>query len=694
MNTIFLGFVNRAVTAGWLVLAVIILRQLLRRAPRSVHCLLWAAVAVRLLLPFSIESPVSLVPTTQAVVPETVQAGHPVVQTGIPAVNSQVSDYMQSHYFEGVTAPAGTAIQVTDVLSVIWLTGMAVLLLYCLGTYLHMRSHLRTAVRLRDNLWQSEWVDSPFVLGLFRPRIYLPFRLDEETLQQVEAHERAHIARGDHVWKVLAFLLLAVHWFHPLLWVAYLLFCRDLEYACDERVIRQLDGKGRKQYSDALLRCASPRRSVAPCPVAFGETGVGGRIRNVLRYRKPAFWVAVIAAIALIVTAVCFLTDPPVKTGEQWLRTRRSGNLIGSEIMVSYNQSGITSYNTPLSEGQRKELASLLRGLSDEQLTDGGAQVGNPSGWSLYFPDGQVTLSLGTASLSRSGIVLLTFRHQQTWIHSPELEAFLRQVLPDTPLVWRCPYEDGKPQAALTIHAAFFYDDLDLSYTSGAFDVGTLPEYIMSSGNGGSTIAGTVRLSPGQTAVWTPQDLDTDGSPRSDSFHLAWHAPNIANPRSTEVNVSALPVTEGGKVTAVDYCITVIFNTAPLQFSLDGDALTLSTPYPVFNGFRFDDFYGAERYDIDGDGIEEYCTLGMGPTSGLFTFTMAAQADSQLEYANIFHTDWYNLSFVHRNGKLVVKGVTQDGDEHFFDITIRDGVVILSEKGQDLASWGGFTPKS
>ena len=126
---------------------------------------------------------------------------------------------------------------------------------------------------------------------------------------------------------------------------------------------------------------------------------------------------------------------------------------------------------------------------------------------------------------------------------------------------------------------------------------------------------------------------------------------------------------------------------------MEDHTLTLSTLYPVSNGFRFDDFYGAERYDIDGDGIEEYCTLGMGPTSGLFTFTMAAQADSQLEYANIFHTDWYNLSFVHRNGKLVVKGVTQDGEEHFFDISLRDDAIFLSEKGQDLASWGGFKPK-
>ncbi len=689
MTTVFLGFVNRAVAAGWLVLAVLAVRLILRHSPRWIHCLLWALVAVRLLLPYSVESPVSLVPTMQTVVPQTVYTGHPVIQTGIPAVNSQVAGYVADHYYEGVTVPAGTTAHLADTLSIIWLAGAALLALYSLVTYLRLRFRLRTAVRLRDGLWQSEWADSPFVLGIFRPRIYLPFRMDEETIRLVEAHERAHIARGDHIWKILAFSLLAVCWFHPLLWIAYSLFCRDLETACDERVIRHLDCEGRKRYSQALLRCAAPRRSVAPCPVAFGETGVGGRIRNVLSYKKPAFWMALIAVAALIVTAVCFLTDPPVKTGVQWLRTRRAGNLTGSEIMVSYDQAGITSYNVPLSESQRKELASLLRGLSDSQLTDGGAQAGNPYGWSLYFPKGWASLSLGTASLSRSGYVLLTFQHQQTWIHSPELEAFLLRVLPNTPLVWRCPYEDGKPQAALTVRAAFFFDDLDLTYTSGAFDTGTLPECIK--GNDSvSTTAGSVRLSPGQTAAWTPQDLDKDGSPRSDSFHLSWHAPNVASPRSAEVNVSALPVTEGGRVTAVDYCLTVLRNTAPLQFELDGDELILSTPYPVINNIPFNDFYGAERYDIDGDGVEEYCTMGFGPTSGLFTFTFAAEAGGEVKYVSIFRTDWYQLSFVREGGALKVKAVTRTGGERRFDISVRDRAVVLSENGEELPSWSGF----
>ena len=688
VSGVFLGFVNRSVTAGWLVLAVLALRLVLRRAPRRFHCLLWAAVAVRLVLPFSIQSPVSLIPTTQTVVPETVYSGHPTLQTGIPAVNSQLAAYIGSHYYEGVTVPADTAARLTDVLSALWLAGVAALLVYCVGTWLHMRFRLHTAVRLRDDLWQSEWVDSPFVLGLFRPRIYLPFRLDEGTLSQVEAHERAHIARGDHVWKVLAFALLALHWFHPLLWAAYLLFCRDLEYACDERVISHLDAEGRRRYSDALLRCAAPRRSVAPCPVAFGESGVGGRIRNVLRYRKPAFWVALAAALALIVTAVCFLTDPPVKDSAQWLHTRRPSQLADCELLVNHGGAGLTSYTRPLSQRQREDLSRLLRSVPDSQLTTGMSLVGAPDGWSLYLPRGQVYLSLPEGA-DDGDRVLLIYRAQETWIRDRALADYLRQLLPGPMLTWRCPYENGRPLSSLTISPALACDRLEISYFTGSFAGGTDPRWQDHSDDAAALEAGTVTLGPGEAAVWTPGVLDED-FPQSDSFDLTWFydAGKFSDRRATLV-VSPRPVTDGGTVTAVDYRITVLSGSVPLEYTLADDTLLLTPSYPAINGFPFNDFYGSLRWDVDGDGDVEYCTLGVGPTSGLFTFTFAAQADGQVKYASIFQTEWYDLSFVYLNGVPVVRGVTQDGQEHFFRIRVRNGELILLENGQDLPRWSG-----
>jgi beta-lactamase regulating signal transducer with metallopeptidase domain len=694
MSEIFLGFVNRAVVAGWLVLAVIVLRLLLRRAPRSVVCLLWGVAALRLLLPFSIPSAASLVPSAETVVPASIYSARPVIETGIPVVNSQVSDYLQDHYFEGVTVPAGAAARLTDTLSVLWLAGMALLLLYCLGTYLHLRSRLRTAVRLRDNLWQSEWVDSPFVLGLFRPRIYLPFSLDGDTLAHVEAHERAHIARGDHVWKLLAFLLLAAYWFHPLLWAAYFLFCRDLESACDERVVRDLDGEGRRQYSRALLRCAAPRRRVAPCPVAFGELGVGARIKGVLHYRKPAFWVVLIAVIALIVTAVCFLTDPPVKDGLQWLRTRRSYNLGETSLLISYGPGSQPFYNHALTGEQRRELSRLLRSVTDDQLTDAGFDMEYPPGASLVF-GGSVALSRPMA-ISRPGVVLLYYKGARTYVNSPDLANWLEGVLPGAPLTWRCTYSHGKPDSGLTLYMDFSFISLEIHHATGSFAGGTPPVCVKEADGSIAVTSGCVSVlwDGDHCATWTPPQWDgtAENAPGADTFGLLWA--DRSNPsvyRRAELHVFPMVVSADGQEAVIDWYITPVFSTVPLRYSLEGGDLFLSTPYPVIDRVTFNDFYGAEDFDVDGDGVKERCTMGMGPTSGLFTFTFAAQAGDEVKYASIFNTGWCTPSFVWENGVLKVRGV--DG-ANLYDISVRDRAVILSADGKELPAWGGFPPES
>ena len=310
MEELFLTLVNLSLTASWLVLAVLVLRLLLRKAPRWSFCLLWGLVALRLMFPFSLESPFSLVPSTQPLPREILHTATPQIQSGIPAVNSAVNPILQ----EALAPAAGASVNPTQVwsflLSQIWLAGMVVLLLYALISWLLLKRRLATATLLEDNIRQSEQVGSPFVLGLFRPVIYLPYHIAEEDLTYVLAHERTHIRRLDHWWKLLGFVLLAVYWFHPLMWVAYLLFCRDLEGACDEKAIRALNQEERRGYSTALLNCSIRRRPVAPCPLAFGEAGVKSRVKAVMHYKKPAFWVVVIALIACMGAAVCFLTTP------------------------------------------------------------------------------------------------------------------------------------------------------------------------------------------------------------------------------------------------------------------------------------------------------------------------------------------------------------------------------------------------
>ena len=311
METVFIKILNMSIAAGWMILAVILLRSLLKRAPKALRCFLWLLVGIRLVIPFSWESVWSLIPSSDVVGNDILYSETPAIHSGIDlldqAVNPVLSGSLAPDTFQSVNpmqVAAGLA-------SMVWVFGTAVLLLYSAVSYLRLRRRLFDAVRLRDNIWQSEKAASPFVLGLFRPRIYLPYHLSEPAISHVIAHEQAHIQRHDHWIKPIAFLILTVYWFHPLVWLAYILLCRDIELACDERVIKDMDLENKKEYSEALLSCSVPRHTIAACPLAFGEAGVRLRIKNVLNHKKPAFWLILAALLSCVVLSVCFLTNPP-----------------------------------------------------------------------------------------------------------------------------------------------------------------------------------------------------------------------------------------------------------------------------------------------------------------------------------------------------------------------------------------------
>lgn len=327
MSDIFLRIVGLSWQAGVLALVVMAARLVLRRAPKWAICMLWALVAVRLVLPFSLQSPVSLQaeqsPVTAALyeLPQTRTAAADV--SVLPAAPTE--PLPATTPAEPVTAQpavqAARPVVTLELLAAVWLAGVVMMLTYMLASYLRIYHRVRTAVRLEDNVYRCGQWGTPFVLGLFRPRIYVPEGMDGADLPQVLAHERCHIRRGDHAVKPLAFLLLAVHWFNPVLWAAYILLGRDMENACDERVLRGLDAPGRAAYSRALVSCAVRERPAAVCPLAFGETAVKERVKNALSYKKPAIWAAVLLAIAAAIIAVCFLTSPdrqeePVPSGD------------------------------------------------------------------------------------------------------------------------------------------------------------------------------------------------------------------------------------------------------------------------------------------------------------------------------------------------------------------------------------------
>lgn len=335
MTGIFLKILNMSISAGWLVLAVILLRFLLRKAPKWVGVLLWGIVGVRLLCPFSVESALSLVPSAETISPEIMTDPSPTIQTGVPAINSAVNPVIGQSLAPAPGASANPLQIWIPVLSCIWVTGVAVLLAYTAISYWRLHRKVATAVLLRDNIFQSEKVSSPFVLGMIRPKIYLCFQMDGQKLEYVVAHEQAHIRRRDHWWKPLGFLLLTIHWFNPLMWLAYVLLCRDIESACDEKVIKELGNEQRADYSQALLACSVSRRMIAACPLAFGETGVKKRVRSVLSYRKPAFWIIVVSAIICVIAAVCFLTDPVKKYDTLvWAQELSAKEITSAQLVV------------------------------------------------------------------------------------------------------------------------------------------------------------------------------------------------------------------------------------------------------------------------------------------------------------------------------------------------------------------------
>ena len=310
LPALFLKLLNMSISASWLVLAVILLRLVMKKAPKWMTCALWAMVAFRLVMPFSIESIFSLIPSTQTLPPEMITGNRFEIDSGIPVINHQINDVVLDSYYEGVTVPVDHGFDMMSTASLVWLIGMALLMLYTLGSYLHLRHKVKASIRLRDNIYLCDYIETPFILGIIRPKIYLPSSLEQSQWPHVIAHEQAHLKRRDHWWKPLGFLLLCIHWFNPLLWLAYILLCRDIELACDEKVIRELGDHSKKAYSEALLECSMPRYLIAACPLAFGEVGVKERVKSILNYKKPAFWVILIALILCITAAVCFLTDP------------------------------------------------------------------------------------------------------------------------------------------------------------------------------------------------------------------------------------------------------------------------------------------------------------------------------------------------------------------------------------------------
>lgn len=347
MEELFLKILNMSITAGWLVIAVVIFRFIMEKAPKWLTCIMWALVGIRLVCPFSFESMLSLVPSAETVPPDIVYSPAPTIHSGIAALNSTVNPIISEQFAPNVGDSANPLQIITFAASVIWIAGMAAMLVYCLISGLKIKKSVAASVETEKNIFICDGISSPFILGLFKPKIYLPSDIPDEEKEYVIAHEKAHIKRLDHFWKPLGFILLSVYWFNPLMWVAYVLLCRDIEFACDEKVIKEMDAEDIRLYSEALLNCSVPRKMITACPVAFGETGVKGRIKSVLSYKKPAFWIVILAVIVCIAVAIGFMTNPIEKkpVHENIDAINNSSSLEGLSLEITDAEfSGVSPY--------------------------------------------------------------------------------------------------------------------------------------------------------------------------------------------------------------------------------------------------------------------------------------------------------------------------------------------------------------
>lgn len=350
MEGFFLQVLDRSITAGWLILAVVIVRFLLGKAPKWIRGILWGMVALRLVLPFSLESEFSLLPDDgpieRVVVDDVDGATIPINQEVMISKEYSTVPPIDEVDTQGVRQEMTMTkrVNTTSVATIIWLAGVGVLLLYSILSFWKLHRRVADAVIWRKEkpaIYESEKVDSPFVLGLIKPCVYLPFRMSDEDRECVVAHEEAHISRGDHLIKPVGFLILAVYWFHPLVWLAYVLLCRDIELACDEKVISRMSVADKKAYTKALLKCSKPQRMIFACPLAFGEVGVKKRITNVLNYKKPAFWIIILSILACVIVAMCFLTEPKEKPEDNRVD-------LNNEEVDSYSQQQELEYQEEL----------------------------------------------------------------------------------------------------------------------------------------------------------------------------------------------------------------------------------------------------------------------------------------------------------------------------------------------------------
>ncbi len=812
MDALFIKIFNLGVTAGWFVLAVLLLRPLMKKAPKWINCLLWGIVGLRLVFPFSLESVFSLIPSAEPLPQNITAAPAPVINSGVGVLNDAINPIISTTLAPDVGASVNPMQTVIAVASWVWVIGIALMLGYGIVSYILLRIKVRVSVKDEDKVYFCDEVDSPFILGVFRPRIYVPSGMRGEALGHVLAHEKAHLRRGDHLWKPVGFTLLALYWFNPLLWIAYALLCRDIEAACDEKVIKTMPDEAKKSYSEALLTCSLHRKRIMACPLAFGEVGVKERIKMVLNYKKPAFWIIIAALVATLVLSVCFLTNPKYEVGEllapntAWkcqgydvfmdFYVDKDGEIHGYLQQLFSNEDRIIDifwrdagknavadiYISDINRVELKDDYLLLSGIFrtrgeklifevekdnlgltgnklefEKRTTEGLAgsnkklAIPEPPTFSgnlyvrvLGYGCDAPAVDVRFIQAERRGddiCFVLGWNNNGGSVHpnGPDFSMFRYEG--DEPIRLSIDTPDA-PDGVYPVEKALGYGvvpgikSVKTYNLTECFDIYTPGKYrfecygawvefeVVHTVNNEAGIDRTMLFDISGDGKYDMGSIYVSGCGFQDNgadvyfvnaardgddilFKLEWNN-RLLKSRTVGPDFEIFRY-EGGKLVPLEHI------SAWKMYSLGIDPLArnshtynITEHYDISlpGKYRFEcegawvDFevlnlgesvkiYDTVLFDIDGDGepMPEICTAYYGYTSGVFTFSLSVSemAHPNPDYYTTYRSEWMDISFVESpDDKLRLQGKTRDGKVRLFDITLRDGNVILSENGEEL----------
>ena len=714
MEHIFIDLLNISITAGYLVLAILLLRPLLRKAPKFIRCVLWGLVGLRLAFPFSVESILSLIPSAETVPQEILYSSQPAIHSGISFMNSVVNPILSESMAPTVGNSVNPMQVVMSVGSWIWVAGMVILLVYAGISYIRLRLKLREAVYEGENIWICDHIDSAFLLGLFRPRIFLPSVLTGQDKEYVIAHERAHLRRKDHWWKPIGFFLLTVYWFNPLIWVAYILLCRDIEFACDEKVIRQLGTDCKKPYSEALINCSVSKKSISACPVAFGEEGVPGRIRSILNYKKPAFWIILIAVILCIAVAVCFLTVP-----------QKDVQLFGARY-----ETGRCLFSAVVSADKETDSNNLVFDIHNYgQLYKEYDEVNRDYLGVLYHsPYTLDKLNSILVSQGANPVSLDTVKESYILQDNAGKTEYVFFTHTDSSVTAVSFFSDG------TVMSIFTLNQIDGCFYSKSNHYDTIIGYPTEVNEDEGYMIVTVTQSDSilnnqPIKVLYSGDKIPEGQKGSIAYdrtalatsHYHAHIPNVYFVRPhvsysyefkgtvIEIQEDAVLVEPAEEEDARNISdVFVVRHADPAYFQIGGQVTVCYDqieeldppiiPYPCTIGRHTttDDLFGISSgfvdgqtvCDIDNDGIIEYCCVTRHPLTGLNVMAVYAYENGVLDYFDYFIPGEAS-SFSFRENQDGTLSILSKNPERVFSLAVQDSrLIVTDEENEPLPYWG------